>query len=31
MTPVNVADDKLSFILYDVFTEEECKEFIEEA
>ena len=26
-----MANDKLSFILYDVFTEEECEEFIKEA
>merc|ERR1719300_2170757 len=30
-TLVNVANDKLSFILHDVFTEEECKDFIAEA
>ena len=30
-TLVNVANDKLSFILHDVFTEEECKEFFAEA
>ena len=30
-THVNVANDKLSFILQNVFTEEECKEIIAEA